>query len=59
MNLMPLLSDQWWLWIWNNYSISVGLIGVLLKCLAVVSKNNDTNKILDLLQGYFSKPPVK
>ena len=47
---MTILSDVWWLWLWNNYSISLGLLLGLLKLLAVLHPGAESNKIMEFLQ---------
>lgn len=47
---MSILSDVWWLWLWNNYSISLGLLLGLLKLLAVLHPGAESNKIMEFLQ---------
>ena len=54
-------SDQWWLWIWNNFSISI-LLGLgLLKIVAIIYPGTKTNQILDLVQGvlFKTRPQIK
>lgn len=50
-----IFTDQWWLWIWNNYSISIGMIFVLLKILAILNPGAKTNQIMELLSQYINR----
>jgi hypothetical protein len=53
---MELLTDQWWLWLWNTYSISIGILAALLKAWAVLHPGAENNKIMELLSLAFKKP---
>lgn len=44
-------SDQWWLWVWNNFSISILLCLGALKVVAIIYPGTKTNQIIDLIQG--------
>ena len=48
-------SDQWWLWVWNNFSVSILLCLGLLKIVAIVYPGTKTNQILDLIEGIIFK----
>lgn len=50
-----LMTDQWWLYVWNNYSISIGMVFVLLKILAILNPGVKTDKIMELLSQYTNR----
>lgn len=43
-------SDQWWLFVWHNFSISLAMLIAILKGIAKVHPGVKSNKIIDLLQ---------
>jgi len=45
-----ILTDNWWKWLFTNYSYTIGLFIALLKAWAVVNPNVPSNKILDLFK---------
>lgn len=54
-------SDQWFFWLWNNFSILI-LLGLgLLKIVAIIYPGTKTNQILDLIQGlmFRTRPAAK
>jgi hypothetical protein len=48
-----LMSNKWWAWFIDTYTFSIALIFALLKCLAILDKSTETNKVVDYLQGMF------
>lgn len=57
------LSDTWWQWFYNSYSMSIIgfplLAGFLLKLLAIIKPSIPTGKILDLLTEYWPTDKTK
>lgn len=43
-------SDAWWLYVWHNFSIDIGILLGLLKLWAKVKPSVISNSILELLQ---------
>jgi NADH:ubiquinone oxidoreductase subunit 2 (subunit N) len=59
------LSDYWWQWVYNSYSMSiVGIplvVGFILKLIAIIKPSVPTGAILDLFAEYWpsGKPKEK
>ena len=57
------LTNDWWVWVWNHYSMSIigfpTVIGFLLKLFAIFNPKVPTNAIMDLFKEYWptGKPP--
>jgi hypothetical protein len=45
----PIGSDQWVLWLWNNYSIVIGVVLGAIKIVALAHPGVTSNSIVDLL----------
>jgi cytochrome c-type biogenesis protein CcmH/NrfF len=56
---MDFLSNDWWLWFFPHYSISIGLImgtiSAILKVKAMADDGTPNNQIVDYLIGLFKK----
>ena len=50
-----IFTDNWWNWFVHEYAFTLALLFVLLKGLALLDKTNESNKILELLQGLFNR----
>ena len=54
---MAPLSNDWCVWIWNNYSIVITaiptVIGFGLKLVAIFNPNTPSDKIIDLVKQYW------
>ena len=51
------LSDEWWIWLWENYSMSIigfpVAVGFVLKFIAIFNPRVPTDKIIELLRVYW------
>ncbi|OPY89024.1 MAG: hypothetical protein A4E71_00104 [Smithella sp. PtaU1.Bin162] len=50
-----IFTDNWWNWFLHEYAFTIGLLYALLKGLAVLDPNNNSNKVVDMLQTIFSR----
>ena len=54
-----LFSDTWWVWVWNNFSMSIlgfpVLIAFILKLIAIYIPTVKGDKIIDLISEYWPK----
>lgn len=50
-----IFTDNWWNAFLHEYAFTLALLFVLLKCLAVLDKTNESNKIIELLQNLFNR----
>lgn len=54
------LSDQWWMWVWHNFSFTMimipGIAAAVLKIIAVRHPNVPCDGIMELFRVIFTKP---
>jgi hypothetical protein len=61
---MIVLSDAWWFWVWQNFSMSILgfplVVSFLLKLIAIYNPNFKGKDIADLMEHYWpTKKPVE
>ena len=55
MNEFIIFTDNWWNAFVHDYAFTLALLWVLLKCLAVLDKSTESNKVIELLQNFFNR----
>lgn len=63
MSFQYYLDDQWWMFIWHNFSFMMVIIPSLLasvvKLIAKIHPDVPSNEIIDLIKTVFTKPGEK
>jgi hypothetical protein len=56
---MTLLSNDWWVWVWNTFSISIlwfpTLATFILKLWAIFNPRIPSNQVSDLIKDFWPK----
>ena len=57
MTWRDILSDQWFYWVWDNYSVLIAFLIGAIKSWAIVSDRSHDNTIKALLRSYITTLP--
>lgn len=50
-----IFTDNWWNWFIHEYAFTLALLWALLKALAVLDPSTRSNKVIEMLQGFFDR----